>query len=205
MSIVHIAVDMSEFERDRFRLKRNWKILSSVICDLKQVFHECHALTIHTSYTKGRIRPMVGSLKEVEAKFAKSMRLGLLRTPGFRFRLPVKKNDWVATKNTPSACTSALVAFLRERNIDTVVLTGVWEGYPKEGSNHCVTATAIDFVRNNFRVIIASEGTNVLTNNECLNPEDRIAENKKFGIEVLPIRDIVALLRGRCASGKAHS
>ena len=193
MNIAHIAIDMQFVEKGKYYpFTSGWGMLCESIGCLKSRLDHYAVPTILAVYINDAQAPiLVDTFRRVQQALLGWKKLDLRNAGDATLMLPVEDHDLVTTKNAYSACTPALLRYLHKTNVDTIIVSGLWEGHLGQ-EKCCLTATALDFVQKGFRVIIASEATNFLTRAAYCTAEDRVKIYAAAGIEIMSVEEVVA-------------
>lgn len=193
MSFAHFIIDMQAVEAPQFACSPGaWDTLCQRIGGFKRILKDEYEVpTVHVAYTG--TKPMVGLFKNVSRKLLRNAKIDITTDRCLKSGVPIGPEDFFATKNKPSACTDAMVEFLKRNRITTVILSGVWEGPPYD-ERCCLSATAKDLVAKGFKVVIADEATNFSTHHEYCQPRDRHMLYRQENIDIMSMRGIVDLI-----------
>jgi len=202
MKMAHLLMDMQSCEFYGFSPQGKVTLIDTVL-GLKHDLAKYDVQTI--TVTSQLTDPIVGKADVVESVLLQRKKFKL---SGGRLGLvfPLAANEIVAVKTTCSAYNEPILQFLQEHKIDTLVFSGLQEGEADVYSEACLTRSAIHFARN-FRTIIASEGTNYLTRTRGplprLSHKERCDAFAKYGVEVMPVRDILNMAQTQKAPNDA--
>jgi nicotinamidase-related amidase len=203
MKAAFLIIDMQNDQANKTTQKA-WATVARNLCAARDAFGSRGISPIHVGYFPILRRSIpdadrIGSLRKINRVLKKHAIIpkttkGDLLSDAFygAFQFPLRQGELVTVKADYSACTCALTTYLRRHAIDTVLMGGVWEGKPEEGSACCVTASAIDFARAGFRSIIVRDATNFCVHENYY--KNRVAQNRRFGVEVRGVSQIVRRL-----------
>ncbi len=209
MGFAHIVIHMQAAEGGNFPADHVFANLGNTICDLRQNLKLLEIPTLHVALVPqlSLRSAIIGEFRAVNRLMNRN-NLCLRVGKNIRFSIPVSPDDMVAAMTTYSACDNATVAYLKSVGADTVVLTGVWEkslwtAHSDESYlQSCVTVSAKDFANAGFKVVVVSEGTNILPIDifrkkelRWYNPvqqEERVKANLALGFQTQKVAEVLA-------------
>ena len=212
MTIAHFCIDVMKHELARFAPADQEQVRKS-ITHVKRVMRRLDVETVNIAYARSAA-PIIGDFKKVQRLMLEHRIAMVPQKPNERvlsellFDIPVHERETVAIKTGYSACTSGvLMGWLLCRNVKTVLLSGLWETAGPDEKAACIRATARDLAREDYRPIIISEATDALNLSaspwlDPRNAEERVANFKAFGVDVMPLAAVRALIKREHAAVK---
>lgn len=197
MKAAHLCIDLQRSQAGYFIEDETENEWQNVIVGSTRLKHRLAGLgipTIHVAFISARdnvfLKQKVDCMEAVNHDLAK---VGIdLRTDMHRaFSIPVASNELVITKPCYSVTSAqGMIPYLRGHDIQTVILSGVFEARTEEIGKSCISVSAATLANRGFTTVIAAEATN---NHFCrpMPLEERQKLHAPYGIAVQPIEQLI--------------
>jgi nicotinamidase-related amidase len=210
MSVLHLCIDMQANYKNAAFSKPAWDDLESATLSLIDRLKYRNIPTVYVHYSK-KFTPFtkgVGQFRDTPPA-TKAVLMDSGKKFALNSALPLTPVSLVAYKTEFSAFRESSIAhWIEKQGFSKIILSGVFEKHKQKkafetisnvfrrnsAESCCVSATARDFKRAGYDVIIAAEATQcgIEGRKGFLPLEERNKNHERFGVKVTPVKELLS-------------